>query len=280
MSTSNAPRVSVVIPAYKNVDYLPQAIDSVLAQDFSDYELVVADHSSADGSEEILARYADHPKVRVLSPTPSGGGAPANWRRVAEHAQGRYIKLVCGDDLIEPQSLRLQSEALDSDQAIVLVASKRRLIDAAGKQIMAARGLGSLRGRVSGREAVRASVRAGTNLFGEPGCVMMRRDVFEQVGGWDAEFPYLIDQASYTRVMLRGDMVALPESLASFRISAGQWSVRLVNDQAKQAVAFHDALYERHPGVLSAMDRRIGNLRAWQMAYMRRAAYAWLRQRM
>ena len=277
---SQTPAVSVVIPAYNNVDYLGATIESVLGQDFSDFELVVADHSSIDGSQALLDRYADHPKIRVLTPTPKGGGAPANWSRVASEARGRYLKLLCGDDLIDASALGKQVAAMESAPSVVAVACRRRLVDASGKEILSSRGLGRLQGRVSGSDAVRASVRAGTNLFGEPGCVLMRREVFERVGGWDARFPYLIDQASYTRVMLEGDVVALPETLASFRVSATQWSVRLVNDQAKQAAAFHHALRQSRPDVLSAWDVRVGNLQAWKMAHMRRAAYMWLRRRM
>ena len=83
------PRVSVVVPAYNNAEYLAATLDSVLAQEFTDYELVVADHSSSDATAEILGRYASHPKVRVLPPTPTGGGALANWNRVSRHAR-RY----------------------------------------------------------------------------------------------------------------------------------------------------------------------------------------------
>lgn len=274
------PRVSVVVPAYNNAAYIKATIESVLAQDYPDYELVVADHSSVDGTQQVLDGYADHPRIRVLSPTPAGGGAPANWARVAAHARGAYLKLLCGDDLIDPGMLGAQVRAMESAPDVVLVASRRRLIDADGRQILAARGLGRLAGRVQGDAALRASVRAGTNLFGEPGCVLMRRAAFEQAGGWDPRFPYLIDQASYARVLSRGAMVALPETMASFRISASQWSVRLVNDQARQAAGFHRMLHAEHPGMLSSMDVRIGNLQAWKMAYLRRAAYMWLRRRM
>lgn len=273
------PRVSVVVPAYRNVEYLAQTLDSILAQDYCDYELVVADHSSDDGSAEVLARYAAHPRVRVLSPTPSGGGAKANWDRVSREARGELIKLVCGDDLIAPDALRRQVAALDAHPSAVLVACKRDLIDARGQVVIAARGLGRLSGLVSGRDAVRASVAAGTNLFGEPGCVLFRRELLP-ASGWDNRYPYLIDQASYTAVMLQGDMVALRESLASFRINAGQWSVRLMHEQARQATEFHAMLAESQPGLLSPFALRVGNVRARLMAHARRLTYMWLRRRM
>lgn len=274
------PRVSVVVPAYNNAAYLAATLDSILAQDYQDYELVVADHSSADATAQVLERYASHPKVRVLSPTPAGGGALANWNRVSMHARGELLKLVCGDDLVAPSLLREQVAALDANPGAVLVACSRDLVDAGGRIVIRNRGLAGLDGRVSGADAVRATVRAGTNIFGEPGCVLFRRDLLEREGGWDSTWPYLIDQATYARIMLHGDMVALRRPLASFRISAGQWSVRLIGQHAEQSRAFHRWLRETHPGLLSAGDVRLGDARAVAMGIARRATYFWLRHRM
>lgn len=274
------PRVSVVVPAYNNAQYLAATMESVLAQDYADYELVVADHSSSDGTAEILEAYRHHPRVRVLEPTAPGGGALANWNRVSDHARGKLIKLVCGDDLIAPGALSKQVAAFDAHPGVVFVAAQRDLIDANGNVVMRRRGLGGLQGRLSGRDAVRRSVLAGTNIFGEPGSVMFLRELLVAEGGWDNAFPYLIDQATYTRILLHGDMVALPESLASFRISATQWSVRLVGEQAEQAIGFHRALHGRVPGLLSGIDLHYGNAKAMLMARMRRLAYLWLRRRM
>ena len=279
-SSNPTPRVSVVIPAYNNARDIRTAIESVLAQNYDDFELVVADHASTDGTAAILNEYRNWPRVRVLSSTPAGGGAPANWNRVTSHARGDFLKLVCGDDLITADALSRQVEAFDSHPDVVMVATRRNLIDARGNQLLSARGLAGLRGCIAGREAAKASIQAGTNIFGEPACVMLRRDVLDEEGGWDGRFPYLIDQATYCRVMMRGNFVAIPEVMASFRISAGQWSVRLTREQSRQAVAFHEHFAAAHPGLLSAGELRKGNRRARWMAHVRRIAYVWLRQRM
>ena len=274
------PRVSVVVPAFRNAEHLAQTLDSILAQDYDDYELIVADHASDDDTPGILARYVDHPKVRVLAPTPPGGGALANWNRVSAEARGELLKLVCGDDLIAPDSLSAQVAAFDAHPSVVLVACQRDLVDTHGRVIMRARGLAHLDGLVSGKAAVRAALRAGTNIFGEPGCVMFRRDLLVHMGGWDNSHPYLIDQATYTGIMLGGDVFAIRRSQACFRISAGQWSVRLMRYQSDQAIAFHRELRRRNPGLISGGDLLLGNLRAVSMAIGRRAAYFWFRRRM
>ncbi len=278
--TAITPRVSVVVPAYNNAKYLGSTLDSILAQDYLDYELVVADHSSSDETTQVLERYAMHPKVRVLSPTPSGGGALANWNRVSMNARGSLLKLVCGDDLIAPSLLREQVAAFDAHSSAVLVACSRDLIDAHDRIVIRNRGLARLDGSVSGVDAVRATVRAGTNIFGEPGCVMFRRDLFEREGGWDSTWPYLIDQATYVRIMLHGDMVAIRKPLASFRVNSGQWSVRLAGQQAKQSLEFHHWLSLNYPDMLTRFDVALGNMCAMALESARRIAYFWWRRRM
>jgi glycosyltransferase involved in cell wall biosynthesis len=275
-----SPKVSIVIPAYNNVQYIEETLESVLNQTFEDYEVVIADHSSIDGTAEVIARYADHPKVRVLSPTPTGGGAQANWNRVSQAATGEYLKLVCGDDLIVPDALALQVAALEANPGAVIVSSRRDLVDANGRLFMKGRGLQGVDGRVSGRQAIRATVRAGSNIFGEPACSLFRRDLLAQEGWWDNSHPYLIDEATLVRICRHGDFVALRETLASFRISASQWSVRLARQQSDQAIAFHNQLRKDDPTLLSGLDVLVGNAKAIAMSYARRLAYIRLNRRM
>lgn len=273
------PRVSIVVPAYNNGEFIEATMDSILAQTFRDFEVVVADHSSTDDTWAKLQPYAKDERVRLLT-TPAGGGAPANWKRVTDEASGELIKLVCGDDLISPDCLAEEVAAMDSSTEIVLVAAQRDLIDARGNTVLSARGLAGLEGRVDGRAAARRAVLAGTNIFGEPGCVLMRRDRLEEVGGWADTEPYVIDQQTYCNVLMHGDFHALPKSLASFRMSASQWSVNLAKHQSDQVVAFHERLAAANPGLLSRADLTRGNTLARGMAVMRRLAYVWLGRKM
>src|SRR5450756_1370449 len=127
---------------------------------------------------------------------------------------------------------------------------------------------------------LRRSILAGGNIFGEPMCVMMRRETLAQTGWWNDSQPYYIDLGTYVQALVRGTFVALPESLAAFRVSDTQWSFRLANEQRKQAARFHARIRAEHPQVVSRADVTIGDTMAAVAALRRRVAYLWLGRRM
>ena len=273
-----APRVSVVVPAFNNAEFVGATLASILEQSFTDFELIVSDHSSTDATWARLQDATADPRVSLMI-LPPGGGAPANWRAVTAAARGELVKLVCADDLLYPDALARQVAAFDAHPEAVLVAGQRDLIDQHGRVVLRARGLQGLDGVVAGRDAIRRTVRAGTNVFGEPGGVLFRRTTLLESGGWDAREPYLLDQATCARVLLHGPMVAIRSPLAAFRINPGQWSVALARSQAAHARSFHHTLRAEHPEVLGDVDVRVGDVRATAMAVVRRASYLWLHRR-
>ncbi len=273
------PRVSVVVPTFDNVGFVAATVESILASTYDDYELLVADHCSGDGTWEVLQRFATVPRVRLWR-TPPGGGAAANWQAVTDAARGEFLKLVCGDDVIYPTCLQEQVAAMDAYPDVTLVCARRDLIDARGAVLLGGRGMSRITGHHSGKAAVRRTVVAGTNLFGEPAGVLLRRAALVAAGGWETSFPYAIDLATYARVLLQGNLYALDRSLAAFRLRAGQWSVALAKEQARQVVAFHTALAREYPGLLSRTDLRRGRVMALALARARRVVYRGLRRRM
>lgn len=282
-----SPRVSIAIPAYNGAAYLAPTLESALAQTYDDYEVVIADHSSTDGTAEVIERYRGESRLRVLDPTPAGGGAKRNWDRVSAEAHGELLKLLPGDDLIDPTLLERQVKGFDANPGVDLSCTNRTMVDAHGTVFMANRGLPrGMAGVVPGADVIRACVRAGTNVMGEPGAVLLRRSLLEQVGWWDDAQPYHIDQRTYTNVLLagmaqgHGQVWAVAEPLASFRVNAGQWSVRLAGEQAAMAAALHGDLHREHPEVVSAGDVRLGNLKARVNAVGRQVVYRLLGSRM
>jgi glycosyltransferase involved in cell wall biosynthesis len=273
-----SPLVSLVVPAYNNADFIASTVDSLLAQDYPNLEIIVADHASSDQTREILAGY-DDPRLTVVD-TPAGGGAARNWNRVSQLSTGDYLKLVCGDDLIDPSCVSAQVAALEANPSAVLAASPRKLIDARGDVFVKSHGLSGLEGLHPGPQAVRAVVRSGANPFGEPAVVMFRRSALEKAGWWSAEKSYYIDLDAYVRVLQYGDFVGTPDPLASFRVSASQWSVRLMREQHEHAKEFHAEQHVRFPEAISQRDVRFGDFNAYVAAWKRRLAYLVLGSRM
>jgi glycosyltransferase involved in cell wall biosynthesis len=269
----------VVVPSYNNAAHIAETLRSIQAQTWRDYELIVADHSSTDDTPRILAGFADDPRITLLM-TEAGGGAERNWNRVSREATGEFLKLVCGDDLLHPEALALQIQAMEDHPGAVLVSAPRRIVDSRGEVVFARRGLPGMAGPMPGLAAVRACVRAGTNIFGEPACTLMRRDALAAAGWWDSRFPFVIDQATYSRVLGHGDLVALRPVLADFRLSATQWSVALARQQHDQVREFHGWLAQEYPQAISATDVWVGDARARLTALGRRAIYFSLSRRL
>jgi glycosyltransferase involved in cell wall biosynthesis len=278
-AANGSPQVSVCIPTYNSSAFVAETIESVLAQDHPSFELVIADHGSTDSTEQIIRRYADDARVRVVVGEP-GGGAQANWNRATDLARGDYVKLVCADDPLYVDCLSRQAAVLDENPDVVLVASPRDIVDAQGRIVFRRRGLGGLTGRVAGPDAVRRSVQLGTNIFGEPSSVLMRASAVRSAGPWSDALPYLIDQDMYVRVLQHGDFFAIPDSLATFRLSTTSWSLALARQQAVQARAFHKIVSSAYPGLISSADHVLGGLRAEGNAWARRLVYLMLRRRL
>ena len=271
--------VSVCIPTYNSAAFVAETIESVLAQDHPSFELVIADHGSTDETAEVVRGYEHDPRVRLVIGEP-GGGAQANWNRVTDLARGEYIKLVCADDPLYAGCLSRQAAVLDENPDVVLVASKRDIVDAQGQIVMRGRGLGGLQGRFPGSVAVRRLVQMGTNIFGEPSSVLMRASAVRAAGPWSDALPYLIDEDMYVRVLERGDFYAIPSSLATFRLSTTSWSLALTRQQSRQNRAFHRKLRKAHPEVVRRSDRLLGDLRVEGNAWARRLLYLVLRRRL
>ncbi|MGI9479391.1 MAG: glycosyltransferase family 2 protein [Hyphomicrobiaceae bacterium] len=125
-------RVSVVIPLYQTEVYIEQALRSVLAQTFTDFEVLVIDDGSHDRGPQI-ARDISDPRVRVISQENRGlAGARNTGIRLAN---GEFVALLDADDLWEPRKLELHVAQLDRDPAIDVSFSASRLIDETGEDI-------------------------------------------------------------------------------------------------------------------------------------------------
>jgi glycosyltransferase involved in cell wall biosynthesis len=127
-TTSVTPRISVVIPTYNRVDYLAQAIDSVLQQTLHDYEVIVVDDGSTDDTPDLVASYGD--RVRYV-PTKNGGCAHARNVGMAV-ARGEQLAFLDSDDLLYPYMLEIEARLLDRYPDVGMVYAEMSGFDDAG----------------------------------------------------------------------------------------------------------------------------------------------------
>lgn len=111
--------VSVIIPCYKLAHYLPTAIDSALAQTYTPLEVVVVNDGSPDETAEVMARYADDP--RVMSLTQENAGVAAARNMGIAHAHGAYLQFLDADDWLHPEKIARQVALLDAEPDVGLV---------------------------------------------------------------------------------------------------------------------------------------------------------------
>lgn len=267
-------RVSVCLPTYDSAAHVGETVRSVLDQTFADFELVVVDDASTDGTLEVLEKF-DDPRMEVRR-NPSNLGAVANWNRATEDAVGAYVKVLCGDDVLYPDCLAVQVEVLDRHPGVALVAGRRDVVDDDGRVVVRNRGLAGMRGEVAGPEAVRRIARSGTNPLGEPAAVLVRRGALEAAGPFRADLPYVLDVDMWCRVLRHGSLFALDRTVCAFRLATGSWSERLAPHQGAQARAFVRSLRSEAPGALTAADEAAGVVRASGLGAGRRALYGLL----
>jgi len=126
------PRVSIGLPVYNGERFLGKTLDSLLAQTYADFELIVSDNASTDGTADICRRYAEKDRRVRYSRTTENIGAGRNFNRVFELSNGEYFKWASADDLCQPDHLARCLDVLDNDDTVVLAYPKARFIDENG----------------------------------------------------------------------------------------------------------------------------------------------------
>lgn len=129
------PKISIGLPVFNGQRYLRESVDSLLAQTFEDFELILCDNASTDDTPNICREYAERdPRVRYHRNATNIGAIP-NFNAVFEQSRGTYFKWAAADDRHAPQFLEKTAAILDADLSVVLAYGKTVLIDEAGQQI-------------------------------------------------------------------------------------------------------------------------------------------------
>jgi glycosyltransferase involved in cell wall biosynthesis len=186
----NAPRVSAIIPTYNRAGIIEEAVDSVLAQDYTDFELIVVDDGSTDNTSEVLARYGDN--VRVLFQENKGVSAARN-RGIAE-ASGKLIAFLDSDDLWLPQKLSTQVEFFHQRPDALICQTEEVWVR------------NGIRVNPKQRHTKPSGMIFEPSLelcLVSPSAVMIRRDLLDTTGNFDETLPACEDYDLWLRISCR-----------------------------------------------------------------------------
>lgn len=211
------PRVSMGMPVYNGEEYLERAIDSLLAQDYEDFELIISDNGSTDRTEEICRSYAARdPRIRYVREE-ENHGASWNFNRAFELARGEYFRWACHDDTCEPTHLSRCVEALDkAPDSVALVYTRTMLIDEHDTPVWTTDENMDTQGEPPHRRfgIVAQRLRYSNVLYG-----LIRRDALAQtdlIGPYESSDCVLLAQLS-----LIGEFVEIPAYLFRRRVHPG-----------------------------------------------------------
>ncbi len=254
------------MPVHNALPHLDQAVESVLNQTFADFEFVILDDASTDGSSERLRHWAKaDARIRLLA-VDKNLGPVGSSNTVATAATAPFVARMDADDISHPERLAEEVRFLFEHPEVGLVASLCEIIDNSGAKRRDA-------------EVWRLSRRSAFVPFPH-GAIMYRRDIFEKVGGYREGCEYWEDQDLVVRIAQIAEVVVIPRPL--YRVRQSATSTRVVSDQQRleravnivyqstdrlEAGKAYDDLLETASGEPRKLDPRVfialGSVRLW-----------------
>jgi len=215
------PRVSVVVASYEHEAYVTECLESVLAQTYQDFEIVVTDDGSRDGTAGRI-RAIDDPRIR-LEVLPQNRGACIAMNHAIARARGEFVAVLNSDDLFVPDKLAEQVAFLDAHPDIAAVFGWPEFVDERGQPFDDETHKDWSVFRVENRDRFRWL----RHFFDHGNCLchptlMIRRRCYRVVGGYDARMAQVPDLDMWVRLAARYELHVMPRVLTRFRIRDGQ----------------------------------------------------------
>lgn len=223
------PLVSVLMAVYNSERYVATAIESILTQQWRDFELIAINDGSTDRSAAILDRYAaQDPRVRVLHR--ENRGIPRTRNQLVDLAAAELLAIMDADDVALPDRLALQVGFMQQHPQVVCLGSSFELIDGRGRRLT--------RLTVPLTDAdIQPQLLAGHAAIFQP-CAMLRRSALRQVGGYNEAMPQAEDLDLWLRLGEVGQLANLPQTLVQYRLHAASVSeqdCQLQRQKAREA---------------------------------------------
>jgi len=230
----------------------------------------MVDDTSTDRTVALAQSFGDR-RIRLFR-NDRNLGLEANWQRAMSYASGKYVKVLCQDDLLEPECLSRQLNVLEdrSNAGVVLALCNRTVIDAQERVILRRKPHFDP-GINCGKKLIQTSIRQGTNLLGEPVVGLFRRNVLAKTSMCNPSNPYMADLSLWAELLKHGDAYIDAATLARFRISA---EALTATTGPRQAASFREFIRSMrsdpfyHPSLFDAV---CGTVHSFQKCVLRNA---------
>ena len=250
MDKSNALPVSVIIPCHNAARFLGATIDSVLAQTFPAFELILIDDGSTDGTADVIDRYR-RLDGRLTCESGPNRGVSAARNRGTELAIGRYLQYLDADDLLRPHALQAKFEALEASGADIACTDWQKLIESPSGRFVP----GEIHSRKSEELQPALEIAIFQDFWSPPAALLYRREIVDRVGGWNTSLRMTQDgRFLFDAVHCGGQLRHVPGIGADYRIEHGRVSLSRRNPAAFMRCWAEDAFQ------VEAIWRREGEL--------------------
>lgn len=242
---SNTPTVSVVMVIRDVEQFLSEAIDSILIQSFQDFEFIIVDFGSTDGSKRIAGKYAAQDERIRLIEIPACTYIQAKIA-ACTFPRGRYIAIQDADDVSLPDRLQDEVDYLERHRRVALLGGSVQRIDGEGK-MLGAPSFPETKDQELRRELMER------NPFWHP-TVLLRTDAYREIGGYRAVFAQSDDYDLWLRIVERYGCANLDRVVLRYRIHPNQLSLQKKKDQVLCALAARAAAALRAAGKADPLD--------------------------
>ncbi len=192
-----SPLVSVIMPVYNASKYLPEAIEGILNQSFSDFEFIIIDDGSSDDSPKIIRKYVKRDKrIKVLTNKENRGSVKCRNMGL-KLARGKYVAVEDADDVSLPNRLEVQVQYLEDNPQVVLLGTSYHIIDETGEILTTV--------EVPTKDKVLRRILLKNNPI-DHGSIMFRRKEICRIGGYREEFVYAHDYDLILRALEIGEI--------------------------------------------------------------------------
>lgn len=228
-------KVSIIIPTFNGATrgYLRDAVESVMSQGYTNYELIIINDGSTDNTEELCKEYINNPRVKYVYQENKGLAAARNTG--IKNSTGEYICLLDDDDLWKKDKIKQQVEIFteSDDSCLGMVYCAAELIDENNKLV-------GIRYKEIGNKAFR-KLWLGGNIVSCPSSVMIKRCVLNEVGIFNENMKSVEDLELWLRISRQYHILSIPEALVKYRIHLNRITVSF----CKREEFFEYCLYSR-----------------------------------